>query len=242
MEHLTKQQIVLLTLLVSFITSLSTGIVTVSLMDQTPEATHTINQIIEKTILPAQTASVGVVSINVDDQLSSSTASVSSAIVKIKLAGTDNVLGLGVVMSKDGYVVTSKSIIQQNQSYVVVTPLGAIFPVALDTTNTSIYSASDQLVILKPSDINSAALANFSPINISHKYNLGQRVFALTGTSTMSLVEGTITNIDDSKNELAVSMSGEDIIPGSPLFDIYGGLVGIKSSSVGDHIFYQIAK
>ena len=48
-EHLTKTQIVLLVLLVSFVTSMATGIVTVSLMDQAPEGvTYTINRFIEQ--------------------------------------------------------------------------------------------------------------------------------------------------------------------------------------------------
>ena len=51
MEHLSKSQIVLLTLLVSFVTSIATGIVTVSLMDQAPPAiAQTVNRIIERTV------------------------------------------------------------------------------------------------------------------------------------------------------------------------------------------------
>jgi len=63
-EQLTKTQIILLTLLVSFVTSIATGIVTVTLMDQAPPAiTRTINRVVEKTIQTVvpdttQTASV----------------------------------------------------------------------------------------------------------------------------------------------------------------------------------------
>ncbi|OHA17522.1 MAG: hypothetical protein A3H57_02285 [Candidatus Taylorbacteria bacterium RIFCSPLOWO2_02_FULL_43_11] len=62
MESLTKQQIVLLTLLVSFVTSIATGIVTVSLMDQAPQSvTQTINRVVERTVERVVPASVNVV-------------------------------------------------------------------------------------------------------------------------------------------------------------------------------------
>ena len=51
MEQLTKQQIVLVTLLVGFVTSITTGIVTVSLMNQSPKGvSQTITQVVERTI------------------------------------------------------------------------------------------------------------------------------------------------------------------------------------------------
>ncbi len=50
-EDLNKNQIILLTLLVSFVTSIATGIVTVTLIDQAPApVAQTINQIVERTI------------------------------------------------------------------------------------------------------------------------------------------------------------------------------------------------
>ena len=51
MESLTKTQIVLLVLLVSFVTSLATGIVTVTLVNQAPQPiTHTISKVVEKLV------------------------------------------------------------------------------------------------------------------------------------------------------------------------------------------------
>jgi hypothetical protein len=51
MEKLTSQQIVLLTLLVSFVTSLATGIFTVSLMEQAPQSMlQTVNRVVQRTV------------------------------------------------------------------------------------------------------------------------------------------------------------------------------------------------
>jgi len=54
MESLTRNQLVMLVLLVSFVTSMVTGVVTVSLTNQAPAPfTNTINKVIEK-ITPVQ--------------------------------------------------------------------------------------------------------------------------------------------------------------------------------------------
>ena len=51
MEDLTKQQMVLLTVLVSFVCSVATSIMIVSLLtDTAPAVSQTINRIVEKTI------------------------------------------------------------------------------------------------------------------------------------------------------------------------------------------------
>ena len=51
MDHLTKTQVVLLVLLVSFVTSMATGIVAVTLMEQAPPpVTQTINKVIERVV------------------------------------------------------------------------------------------------------------------------------------------------------------------------------------------------
>lgn len=65
MENLTRYQVILLVLLVSFVTSLATGIVTVTLVNQAPQPiTHTIGKVIEKTVervIPGERQSASVV-------------------------------------------------------------------------------------------------------------------------------------------------------------------------------------
>lgn len=51
MDHLTKQQVVLICLLIAIVTSITTGIVTISLSDQSPGGVpQTIYQVVERTI------------------------------------------------------------------------------------------------------------------------------------------------------------------------------------------------
>lgn len=56
-KELDKKQLILLTLLITFVVSIATGIVTVSLMNQTPQnVPQTINNIIQRTIEKVGTA------------------------------------------------------------------------------------------------------------------------------------------------------------------------------------------
>src|SRR5216683_1812644 len=92
-EKLTKSQIVLLTLLISFMTSIATGIVTVSLMQQAPPAiTETVNRVVEHTVekvVQGQVASVAVpqpsktVVVKESDLIPQAVTTVSASIVRI---------------------------------------------------------------------------------------------------------------------------------------------------------------
>src|SRR3954470_15729289 len=104
-EKLTKHQIVLLTLLVSFVTSMATGIVAVALMDQAPPAvTKTINQIVEHTVEKVVPATQGAAAATItektvvvkdDDLAAQSIAGVQKAIVRIVGKGGTELVALG---------------------------------------------------------------------------------------------------------------------------------------------------
>src|SRR3990167_1515774 len=120
-EELSKSQVILLTLLVSFVTSIATGIVTVSLMDQAPPiVAQTVNRVIERTVETVapkgQTAATVItqektVVIKESDLISQAVEKVSPSVVRIYTDATESptFLGLGIVLDKQGTVVTDTS-------------------------------------------------------------------------------------------------------------------------------------
>lgn len=88
MDHLTKTQIVLLVLLVSFVTSMATGIVAVTLMEQAPPPiTQTINRIIERAIpsseAPKKESTPKIIVVNPEEKRIKIVKEVNSAVVSV---------------------------------------------------------------------------------------------------------------------------------------------------------------
>ena len=120
MEELNKNQIVLLTLLVSFVTSIATGIVTVTLMDQAPRGmTQTINRVVERTIekvIPGQVTEKIVVKevpvlITEEQIISDLVQSESSGVVLLATEDGRTILGSAAIISNDGLVVTANNLL-----------------------------------------------------------------------------------------------------------------------------------
>ena len=134
METLSKHQLILVALLISFVTSLATGIVTVSLMDQAPQGvTRTITQVIQKTIQAAapQDAAVAAAPLSYQDQASLAVQAVASSTVKIRGRASDAYAGLGLVVNAKGVIVTDKSTVAQIADYVAVLSDGTTVPVTI---------------------------------------------------------------------------------------------------------------
>ncbi|MFA6341216.1 MAG: hypothetical protein WCX27_03225, partial [Candidatus Paceibacterota bacterium] len=133
MENLNKQQIVLLTLLVSFVTSIATGIVTVSLMNQAPVGvTQTINRVVERTvekIVPSNNNGTvkETIVVSSDDQTVSAINNNLKSVVRIYRTNTDPsavsssmvFVGVGVVVADDGMIATDNSLIAEGGKYFI---------------------------------------------------------------------------------------------------------------------------
>ncbi len=258
MEDLTKQQVVLLTLLVSIITSIATGIVTVSLMDQAPTgATHVINRVIEKTVetvTPSKSQGAAVITketviVKAEDQAVKVVENIAPSLVRIfsKTAGTakENFVGIGMVVSKDGMIVTDSKIISLSgveysilmqsgtrHSVSLVTnekdsPLVVIFasstPIFYSSMATSTKPESDE--IWKPVFFTS-----------DQSVKLGQSIITLSGEDNLAVALGNIRALNESeivdgkKSIISIQVNADsyDTVTGGPLLNLSGEVVGLK--------------
>ncbi|KND48859.1 MAG: hypothetical protein AB200_00310 [Parcubacteria bacterium C7867-005] len=243
MEDLTKTQMVLLTLLVSFVTSIATGIITVSLLAEAPASvTQTINRVVERTIekvTPTNPTSSGVKEVTIvkeEDAIISAIDKSVRAIVRIKTPvdpyGTQNFYALGVVVSKDGLVLSDKRTLVLNGIYDIVLADGTVLQ-----ANIVRMSEEDNLALFRITpDI--AHTNNFDFISVSDsELKLGQTAIAIQGMEKNTIGIGRIMSVNyrneaDTKTLYSVDtdISSINEIQGSPLFNLSGELVGIKTS------------
>ncbi len=254
MEHLTKQQIVLLTLLVSFVTALATGVVTVSLMNQAPASVgQTISRVIERTIdaTSPQGAAVGSL-ILFEDQIANAVDRVSSSTVQIKSGETGNIIGIGLIVSKDAVVVTDKRATDQASEYIIILADGKQIPVVIIQKQ-----INGDIVFLAPVISDNSAIKSAVPITFSKIPKLGQTILSLYDSSKSALAQGIVTEITyENKiiNSSVISTTPAPIIhtslpvsrvmPGSPLFDVDGEVVGVNLSSLNledEASFYSVS-
>lgn len=139
-KDLNKKQLILLTLLITFIVSIATGIVTVSLMNKMPaKTTQTINNVIQRTIekvvapttdtTTTQTSksmilgeSEALVNIYPAPKKIDSTSSTNTPTTPVTAETKDAVksLGQGIIISDNGLILVESSILTGEIDYVVI--------------------------------------------------------------------------------------------------------------------------
>jgi len=230
MDHLSKQQIILLALLVSFVTSLSTGIVTVSLMDQAPAGfVQTVNQVVERTIEKAVSneASVGELNQDSGDRIASATRIVLPSVVKIRSAGSNEALGLGIVITNSGIILTDKSIASTSSEYEVLLSDGQKFPVKV------IQSQVDgNIAFLAPTVSISPFSSRIVSVTIATSTVLGQEVFTIAGLKEATLGHGILTSLDEDTHVVFTSVPVSKTSTGSPLFNPKGEAIGFRMDTL----------
>ena len=261
-EQLTKSQMVLLALLVSFVTSIATGIVTVTLLDQAPPAvTQTISRVVERTIervVPAdQSASVVTKEITIvvkeEDLITGSIEKGSKSLVRITTAvvGTTTAptpeifLGLGFIIATDGVVVTDSSLVAEGKMYTLTLASGMVY-------TASVVSQDEETgVALLKISVEGEEISLATTIVLSKQKNpqLGQTVIALSGQERTTVAIGIIAGL--AMEDVVVATEEEEeqtiqklvridttiddtsVLPGSPLMNMFGEVVGLYSGVTG---------
>ena len=253
MEQLTKQQIVLVTLLVSFVTSIATGIVTVTLMDQAPKAvTQTINRVVEHTIervVPATTqnaaASAAVTTTNtVQDHLADTVDQSSKSLVRIKRVGNtylgldEAITGFGIIVNKNGVIVTDRSTLSRQGEYRAMFADGHELPLkAIQVQN------EGDIAFAAVDTTGATTTKTFQAISFSSApLRLGASVYAIGGGTSLLLTQGIVTSVD-STSTIPTSILPQRVNMGSPLINSSGEFIGMKTTSLdteGAAVFYPL--
>jgi S1-C subfamily serine protease len=256
MEDLNKNQIILLTLLVSFVTSIATGIITVSLLQQAPvEVTRNINNIVEKTIervvpsntLTSTTKEVTTVVVKEDDMIIESINKNLKSVVRVferdAISDIVSFYGIGLVISKDGMIITSRKTITPTNIYTVKFYDGKQFtlaPIGIDGKTNSILFVANQT---------DKAKYDFIPAKFSSSEpQLGQTIISLGGSVTNSVSVGRIISLPIKESgvgttttkyisSIEADTSSNDVVLGSPLFDLSGYVIGMKLSDAYSKYF-----
>ena len=235
-EELSKSQIILLTLLVSFITSIATGIVTVSLMDQAPPIiAQTVNRVIERTVETVapkgQTASTVVtqektVIVKETDLISQAVKKVSPSIVRIYTSAAESptFLGLGIVLDTQGAVVADVASLGDSGDATLALSDGSrvrAFVTHRDTENGFAFLAATTTPGVTPT---------WTPATVSSDHVvLGEAVVGLSGKSVARIAAGIVTAMP-SLSVMDTDVSADSILYGSPLINTNGDVIGISTS------------
>jgi hypothetical protein len=225
-EELSKSQLILLTILVNFVTSIATGILTVSLLDNSPAVvTQTVNRVVERTIetvtaaAPAAIISKAPAPSNQDLVTAAigATAVRTVAIYSAETGTSTPAASIGTYLSKTRTVVTAaqeklpkEALIEfTNGSYVAAS-------LAREGMGIAIYGFADDAVLPKLT----------SPILIAAgDLKLGETALALGADG--SAATGIVARV----SAKGVHTTLPDIGVGSAAVDLAGNLVGIADGT-----------
>ncbi len=237
LEQLTKHQIVLLMLLISFVTSIATGIVTVSLLGQTPSVTRVVNQIVEHTVekvVPSAQSAAAItttektVVVKDDDLAAQSIAKMQKSIVRITLFGSDLLVARGVIIDSKGTAFTDRSALNVS--------LGDKFQAILSSgervlaTPRAGTATTSALVVL---DLMVGTSSGFAPASLADqkKLMLGQSVIRIGGKGTDTVGSGVIASLPGSDTPNLIAASVSSVTAGSVLISIFGDVIGISTGN-----------
>lgn len=221
-EELSKAQLILLTILVNFVTSIATGILTVSLLDHAPAfVTQTVNRVVEHTIETVAAAApimtVQAPAPSNQDLVTAAIGADAARVVAIYAADTGTstpAIGIGTYLPKARAIVTAAQDLLPKEVLIQFTN-GAYIPasIAHQGKSLAIYGFADSTTLPKMS----------SPSLIPPgDLKLGETALALTADG--SATTGIVARV----SEKGIYTTLPDIGIGSSVVDLAGNLIGIS--------------
>jgi S1-C subfamily serine protease len=260
MEDLNKNQIVLLTLLISFVTSIATGIMTTSLLQEAPiEVTRNINRIVEKTIetvvspgitTPSQ-KEVTTVVVKEEDLIISSIDKNLKSVVRINekdaVSGLTSFYGIGLIIDKNGLIAADRKVVTANNTYVAKMSDGK--EITLVPQN---IEKQTNFILFKIIETDKTQYTFVPAVFDDQTPKLGQTLTSLSGEIGNSVSVGRVTSLDmkesgtgttTTKYLVAINTDivADKLVNGSPIFNLSGDVVGIKLSFDASKSFTPIS-
>ncbi|MES3032110.1 MAG: S1C family serine protease [Patescibacteria group bacterium] len=228
-KDLNKPQLILLAVLLSFVTSIATGITTVTLMQQAPQSvTGPINRVIQQTVEKIQQVegktTVQTIIVKEEDLVVDAIAKNKSAVFSVSKEVQDpdrNTIevsaGRGFAISKDGIVVVDSGFVFEQGAFYVKNDSGKFKAEFLSTDHAGFsfikigpaVNGTDKLVFTVPT---------FGDLN---KMKIGQKIIVLGNSISSSIFEGN-RNVD---------INFAKSSPGGLLLNLDGEALGIVLSS-----------
>lgn len=242
MEDLTKHQLILIVLLITFVTSIATGIITFTLLSEAPvEVTQQINRVVERTIervvpadgQPAKVTTTVVVS--EEDRVLEAIAKNEKSIVRLKTAGADGseiFSGLGLIVSGDGTMVADL------RSYNAASPFTILFYDGKTYLSGKVFVDNVNGLVFIKADIpqNETPKYTFYPavFGNSDGLKIGQTLVAISGRDSNAVSIGRIYQLTLGEDKKTVTNIFSDlkiskIHLGSPAVNLSGEIIGLEA-------------
>ena len=222
-EELSKSQLILLTILVNFVTSVATGILTVSLLDHAPAfVTQTVNRVVERTIeTVAAAAPAAIIQAPAPSNQDLVTAAIAAdaaravAIYALETGTSTPALAIGTYLPKSRAIATAARDVLPKEALIEF-PNGSFIPASLahQGRGITIYGFADSATLPKAT----------SPVLLAAgDLKLGATALALSIDG--SAATGIVARVSDR----GVYTTLPDIGVGSAVVDLSGNLIGISA-------------